>query len=389
MILLGGLGCLSSCSDDRDSNPTIQTPTTFVLNTPAYATSLIDLSHSQTVEFTWSQADYGYTAVAAYFLEVSATGQFTTSLAEADADETGAKVADYVTLDAVEGGSAAYLSENLDKALMQLCKWEENAVPASQDLYVRMRSAISVNNGASYVYPIVSNVVKMTVAPYYMELKNAAPELWYLIGGCIADGKWGSTIGTSIIPMSIVKDFEYDKKTGKGETVFTGYFNEDGFKLKKTPDSWDDQWGSTSETALDPVMNDGGSKNFKPAAGYYTLKMDTKENTLTITKEDITPTVYDKMYIAGDFNGWDDKTEMTPVNVTDNMNGHNHVWMYTLELTEKSGVKFLQPGWSTHWGSKEFPYGVGTDGGDNIEVPAGKYTVVFNDIDGSYSFTEL
>ena len=136
-------------------------------------------------------------------------------------------------------------------------------------------------------------------------------------------------------------------------------------------------------------MNDGGSKNFKPAAGYYTLKMDTKENTLTITKEDITPTVYDKMYIAGDFNGWDDKTEMTPVNVTDNMNGHNHVWMYTLELTEKSGVKFLQPGWSPNWGSKEFPYGVGTDGGENVEVPAGKYTVVFNDIDGSYSFTEL
>lgn len=387
-IILGGLGVFTSCEDDRDSNPTIQVPAEFQLNTPAYAGSLINLANSESIEFTWSQPDYGYTAAATYFLQVSATGQFTTSMEQADADESGTAVADYVAMDGVNGGSGSYLSANLAKALMQLCKWEEDAVPSVQKMYVRLESKLAVSGGISYAASVFSNVVEMNVVPYYIELKDAAPEIWYLIGSCIADGKWGSAIGTSIIPMSIIKDYEYDKKTGEGEITFTGYFTDGGFKMVKTPGSWDDQWGDSGEGALSPVMNDGGSKDFKPAPGYYTISLDTKADVMTIKAADIAPTVYETMLISGDFNGWGE-TAMNPVNVTDAMAGHNHVWSYVLELAEPSGVKFLQSGWSPNWGSAGFPYGVGTSGGDNIPVPAGKYMVVFNDIDGSYSFNAL
>ena len=62
--------------------------------------------------------------------------------------------------------------------------------------------------------------------------------MWYLIGGCIGDGKWNNAlnaVGTSIYPLSVVDGYEYDEKTGKGMLTFTGYFTTDGFKLIQTP----------------------------------------------------------------------------------------------------------------------------------------------------------
>ena len=40
-MLLGMVATLTSCSEDRDSNPNIQTPTTFNVNTPALADQYI------------------------------------------------------------------------------------------------------------------------------------------------------------------------------------------------------------------------------------------------------------------------------------------------------------------------------------------------------------
>ena len=37
LLLMGAVVMLTACSDDRDSNPVLQQPSTFVLNTPAYA----------------------------------------------------------------------------------------------------------------------------------------------------------------------------------------------------------------------------------------------------------------------------------------------------------------------------------------------------------------
>ena len=40
-MMLGVLG-ISSCESDRDSNPVLFEPTTFILNTPAYASTVYD-----------------------------------------------------------------------------------------------------------------------------------------------------------------------------------------------------------------------------------------------------------------------------------------------------------------------------------------------------------
>lgn len=391
MMIFGGLCFLASCDDDRDSNPVIQEPTEFVLNTPAYSSSLIDLVNSEFVHLSWSQPNYGYPAVVAYFLQLSKDGNFTVSVDEADADESGATVADYVTIDGITVCDANYYAETIDKALMQLYKWEEGNVPANVTVHARMEAKIIVSGGSSFAYPVQSNVVTLNVAPYYIELSDALPEIWYLLGNCIADGNWGNSIGTSNLPMSVIQDYDYDKKTGQGEIVHTGYFPAGAeFKILKVLGDWNYGFcggGAPGTTTLRNGGDDPGNIQIAEA-GYYTITVDTKNVTCKIEAADITPTVYPTMCITGDFAGsdWPD-VAMTPANVTDAMAGHNHIWTYTLNLDADSGVKFKTPGgWDTNWGSTGFPYGVGVSGGDNIPVKAGKYIVVFNDIDGTYSF---
>ena len=42
-LLVGIISLFASCSDDNDSNPTLIQPSDFVLNTPEYVNSTIDL----------------------------------------------------------------------------------------------------------------------------------------------------------------------------------------------------------------------------------------------------------------------------------------------------------------------------------------------------------
>ena len=96
VLLLGAVSFFSACEDDNDSNPVLTGATEFVLNTPAYSGEVLDLQHSESVHFTFSQPDYGFPVVTNYYYQISKDGQFTTSVAQAEADETGTAVADYV-----------------------------------------------------------------------------------------------------------------------------------------------------------------------------------------------------------------------------------------------------------------------------------------------------
>ena len=100
-------------------------------------------------------------------------------------------------------------------------------MPATLTIYARLV--------ADYANQLVySNIVPINVAPYYVELKNAPIETWWLIGADIADGSWGGDMGKCIIPMQPIEGEEYDKKTGQGKIRWIGYLAGNGFKLKKT-----------------------------------------------------------------------------------------------------------------------------------------------------------
>ena len=72
----------TSCEDDRDSNPTLTVPDSFVLNTPALAGNVYDLANCEGIELSCKQPDFGYTAAVSYYPQLSLTDEWENVLDE-------------------------------------------------------------------------------------------------------------------------------------------------------------------------------------------------------------------------------------------------------------------------------------------------------------------
>jgi hypothetical protein len=256
-------------------------------------------------------------------------------------------------------------------------------------LYARVLAFVQ-NASFTKLATVASNVVTFNVLPYYIELKAADPDIWYLIGGDIGDGKWTSDMPTSSYPMHTVADWEYDPKTGAGVITWTGYLAGNGFKLKHTLDSWDEQWGQ-GDSFGSFVKNDGGSGNITvPEAGYYTVTLNTEKDELTVEKYEGTPAVFAGMCISGHFNDWGD-TEMKPVHTYDG--AINHDWVANVTIADGQAIKIKEAGsWDYNSGGDVLEtadgsyYGYGTNGGADIFLAPGNYLVIYNDITRFYRF---
>jgi len=387
LMLLCAMVVFTACNDDNDSNPTLVQPSTFVLNESPL--NKVDLSYSNAIPLTWSQPDYGgWPAAVTYQLEVSTTNTWTISTEQADADETGEIFANYATLATIYTAAKGDMSvDELATALQKICQWPEDSVPNEQTVYVRCKAT---TNGAADVY---SNVITFVVNPYYVELKDAAIELWYLVGAEIGTVSWGNTadgVGTGLQPLYPVEGNEYDKKTGQGELKYIGYFHAGaGFKLIKTPGNWDAQWGIKDGVY---VRDDGGSGDITvDKDGYYTIILNTATNELSITPYDGDPIVCGTISMPGDYQAtaWDVTSNLMD-DVFDPTVVENHDWFVGFFTVSDCQLKFAANGsWDINWGSASFPYGLGTQGGANIPVEAGTYNVFFNDILGYYNFIEI
>lgn len=389
MLLAAGVLALSSCDADRDSNPTLIQPTEFTLNTPVLQNGLVDLSRSESFGLSWSQPKYtegNAPVVATYSIQVSNSGSFNKEFDRNVEDNTGA---DYITLEETTTTCKTnVLATSLAKALQQLNAWEETAVPSDLTLSIRMKSSV-LDAGMNAYGDILSNVVTLKVIPYYVELKDADPNWWYLIGGDIGDGKWADDIPTSLFPMQPQKDYEFDKKTGDGELTWTGYIAGTGFKLKKAPGDWDHQWGGSIGSL---VENDGGSSDIKADAGYYTITLNTGKHDLKIEPFEGKPSYNGQVYITGSFNNWTNENPMTPVHAAAGEN--NHDWYVEMTFDAGAEVKFYD---GVDWTSfniggtlnklSDGGYGYGSSSGGNIKIEeAGTYIVIMNDITGYYRF---
>ena len=385
LVLLGMTLMFTACEEDRDSNPTLVQPTSFTLNNPV--NTLVDLAASTGIPFAWSQPNFGgWPAACEYQLEVSPSNEWTVSTADADADTTGTVVANYATIKTVYAScSGNMLTEELNKALNKIAKWEEGNVPEKQTVYVRCSA---VTAGAQKVY---SNVVSLDVNPYYVDVSTEVSDeiqLWYLIGACIGDGSWsiGGDVGVAMIPMYPV--YKDDGSVVPGEIQYVGYFPADqGFKLIQVPGDWKAQWGQGDAGY---VKNDGGSSDIKlPADGYYMIHLNTATDELTIEPYVLAVGVYNQIAMPGNYQGWDTGSDlMNPMSTLDNV--ENHDWYLKSVTYEETTLKFAADNsWDVNWGGKGFPYGLGTQGGPDIAVPAGTYNVYFNDILGTYNFVPV
>lgn len=410
-LLVGIISLFASCSDDNDSNPTLIQPTEFKLNTPEYVNSTIDLEHSTGLSLSWSQPKY--TADNApinvtYEVQVSPTNTFTVSTDEAAADESGEKVPDYAVLShTTQLCKTSASAEEIDKALVKILKWTEDNVPAEQEMYVRVNAYIL--EGTSHLNPIASNSVKLNVKPYYIELKDAVPTMWYLVGNMFG-GKWAGdkSIGVDALPMFLKPNFSYDKKTGAGEIEYTNYFLTDefndkaesavaGFKILPSSFNWDysmDGGGKLKDNiAYRGSTNSDGGHILAGADGYYTITLNTANNTATMVKYEGNVTNYGTIQIAGSFNEWAD-TPMLPYN-TEGV--ENHAWYYVMEVPAGDPIQFkfkIAGSWDTSWGYGAEDgainmYGKCDAGGKNIGLAEGKYVISFNDITGAFSIVKL
>ena len=383
-----GLVLLTGCKDDNESNPTITQPSQFVLNEPAIKEN-VDLQKSSVLALTWSQPtpynNFNAPVVPTYTVQVSPSGNFNQAFDANLEDNTGA---DYFEMAETytSGQNAEISTETLNRSLEELMGWEQATVPAKQQIALRVKSAIRDASFKEYNV-IYSNVVNITAIPYYIELKPADPEIWWLIGADIADGSWGGDKGKCVIPMQTIEDAEYDKKTGQGEIRWIGYLAGNGFKLRGSmDDNWATQWGQGDDGY---VKNDGGSGNITvPAAGLYTVTLNTAEDKLTIEAYDGSAPVFSGMAISGSFNDWGD-TDMTPCST----GWENHDWYisHTFAAGDKVKVKqadswdFNKGGTFVNYSEGMYVYGVGN--GDNLVITeSGDYLIIFNDITGYIRF---
>lgn len=409
-LLFGIISLFASCSDDNDSNPTLIQPTEFTLNIPEYANSTIDLEHSTGLGLTWSQPKYTADNApinATYEVQVSPTNTFTVSTDEAAADESCEKVPDYAALsNTTQKCNVSASAEEIDKALVKILKWTEGNVPATQEVYVRVNAF--VQEGTSRLNPIASNSVKLNVNPYYIELKDATPTMWYLVGNMFG-AKWAGnkSIGEDALPMFLKPNFSYDKKTGAGEIEYTNYFltgdyNDNaecdgaGFKIMPSSFNWDYSMNADGATKGTIVNRNGGSDGghiVAPEAGYYTITINTADNTAKMEKYEGAVNNYGTIQIAGSFNDWGD-TPMLPYN-TEGV--ENHAWYYVMDVAAGETVQFkfkIAGSWDTSWGYGAADgainmYGKCDAGGKNLGLEEGKYVISFNDITGSFSIVKL
>lgn len=157
----------ASCSGLEEENPVIQTPTKLVLNTPATANQYVDLGYDKdagTVNFTCSQADYGFAASANYYMQVSLDESFS-NFEELATSYTSCNM----------NVKASEIAEAVCK-LRGIKSEETYTDEPARKVFFRVRSQILKYEDTS----ILSNVVAMEKVKGYFALR--LPGYIYLVG---------------------------------------------------------------------------------------------------------------------------------------------------------------------------------------------------------------
>lgn len=233
----------ASCSGPEEENPVIQTPTKLVLNTPATANQYVDLGNDKnagTVNFTCSQADYGFAASANYYMQVALNENFS-EFEELATSYTSCNM----------NVKASEIAEAVCK-LRGIKSEETYTDEPARKVYFRVRSQILKYEDTS----ILSNVVAMEKVKGYFALR--LPGYIYLVG---APEGWSGPTEDNKAHYEAWKLFESDKAIGS--KVYYGEFDipEGSFQFRfySALTGWDnDSYGvQEADAPLDITMTDG------------------------------------------------------------------------------------------------------------------------------------
>ena len=378
-MLLMGLGLFTACQTDRDDNPVLLSPDGFELFAPELSGVAIDLANSQELVLKAKERpNYG--------APVQVTMGAQIALKENASEEEIAQL-EPTTTDITYTVTAS----EVNKAILALEGVEEEAdfIPGERNLYVRLTAQLADDlEGVNKIY---SNWQKLRVVPFFESSAAGEPLFWWLIGGCIGDGKWTNSANEagylSCFPIPLMKEEEY-AKDGTGHIAITLFVPEGGiFKLIQTVGDWNVQVGMTGGEF---VYNDGGSGNIEPTdgAGYYRLEFDTKEGkVVSYEKVDAPAKSYSTVSIIGLGGDWETDIDMSPAA---GAGTDNHMWTAVITVDEPTIFKMrADHAWDMNWGYGAFEgevntSGFATNGGQNIGIEAGKWAIYLDDITGFY-----
>jgi len=395
-ILLTMIG-LNSCSDQMGVkiNPTAESGTLrFHLNQPVYSNYVLTDANSQLDmdSITCVEPNYGFTAAVNYTTQVCFDSTFTAGTFQS-------------LPTTVNGQKVGVNTLEMDKAIIALYPGGVLPTPVvRKNVFVRLMAIVSttVTNPmdslhAVTVKPLYSNAVMLKILPYVLPLfayiDVPALRFWYIIG--LGDGAWHNDkayIGSSIYPLSIEPGKKYNLK-GDGEYTFTGYFAAARqFKIIGPDLKWDGtQWGMNGST----YAQNGANNIAVPADGYYTITLNSIDNTLKIVPAVAPlPKIFASMGLTGAMpeTNWASLPDlvMKPSETT-----NNHVWYinYTFSADYQCKIR-ANSAWDDNWGTPSAndgdpiytTYAIGVKGGKNILGKTGSYTIVLNDVDGCYFF---
>ena len=255
LLVVMSLTLMTACSDDNDSNPSIQTPTEFKLNTPALVNTPIDLANSSKIMLTCSQPNYGYTASVQYTVQV-ATDENMTDAVELSETSTSAKVA----ID------AASLASALTNIYVEKGKTEAD-FPMDVKAYFRLKANIVTSNGNVVEgTEILSNVVSLNKIHLLFSLPPVnLPSHIYVVGN-FCDWKFDNC-------------FDMVQVYGTDNTFWRlVYIDESGIKLNSAQEFNGNEKGYAGITVSgdckdDIIDKDGNIASSKP--GWYLVIVTT------------------------------------------------------------------------------------------------------------------
>lgn len=151
--------------------------------------------------------------------------------------------------------------------------------------------------------------------------------------------------------------------------------------------NWDKAYGCAVDGDNSPagnIVNSGAQSISAPSAEYYTFTIDMTTMKYTWTKlSDQAPKEYISISLIGDFNSWSGDVDLTQVTP--------HNWYAKVSIPSDGGLKFRAGhDWADSWGNganiADNYYGKADYNGGNMTVPAGTYSVYFNDITTEFVF---
>ena len=255
LLVVMSLTLMTACSDDNDSNPSIQTPTEFKLNTPALENTPIDLANSSKIMLTCSQPNYGYTASVQYTVQV-ATDENMTDAVELSETSTSAKVAI----------NASSLASALTNIFVEKGKTEAD-FPMDVKAYFRLKANIVTSNGNVVEgTEILSNVVSLNNIHLLFSLPPVnLPSHVYVVGS-FCDWDWA-------------KSFDMVQVYGTDNTFWRlVYIDDSGIKLNTVAEWNKSEVGYAGITVSgdckdDIIDKDGNIASSKP--GWYLVIVTT------------------------------------------------------------------------------------------------------------------